>query len=175
MVCVNANRRVRKYFMMTLFPLIKGQEELKTTRKDFMSKLKGLTEKEYPLIRPTSVSYGENLKEYARELYDDSFKLWKIPSPGIQLSPFIFTVIQARLIENADSLTLKYFIRFNIWSYILVACTMFSSIYLLFDCIFISKFDLKTLLIILIPYPLFMWIFKSCASNDKEFIGKLSS
>ena len=133
-----------------------------------------LTEKNYPLLRPTSIGYDENLKEYARELYDDSFILWKIPSPGIQLSPFIFTVIQARLIENRDSITLKYFIRFNIWSYILVACIMFTTIYLLFDSIFISKhFDLKTSLIILIPYPLFIWVFRGCASDDKEFIRRL--
>ena len=166
---------MKKVFMMTIFPLIKGQEELKQTKKDFISKLKVLTEKNYPLLRPTSVGYDENLKEYARELYDDTFTLWKIPSPGIQLSPFIFTVIQARLKENGNSLTLKYFIRFNIWSYILVACIIFTTVYLLFDCIFISEFDLKTSLLILIPYPLFLWVFNSCASDDKEFIKKLSA
>jgi hypothetical protein len=160
---------------MTIFPLIIGQNELRTTKKEFISKLKVLTEKNYPLLRPTSVGYDENLKGYARELYDQTFKVWKIPSPGIQLSPFIFTVIQARLQENGESLTLKYFIRFNIWSYILVACFIFTSVYLLFDSIFISGFDLKTSLLILVPYPLFMRVFGSCASDDKEFIKKLST
>ena len=166
---------VYQIFIMIIFPLIKGHEELKTTKKDFISKLKALTEKDYQLIRPTNVGYDENLKEYARELYDDSFNLWKIPSSGIQLSPFIFTVIQARLIVNGDSLTLKYFIRFNIWSYILVTCDILGSLYLLYDNIFLSKFDLTSSLIIIIPYPLFIWVFRGCALDDKEFIRKLTT
>jgi hypothetical protein len=162
--------------IMTIFPLIKGEEKLKTTKKDFISKLKVLTEKNYPLLRPTNVGYDENLKEYARELYDDSFTLWKIPDPGFQLSPFIFTVIQARLIENKGSLTLKYFIRFNIWTYILVACIVLCSLYLLYDSIFLSKhFELKTSLIIIIPYPISLLVFIGCAKGDKEFIRKLST
>lgn len=159
---------------MTIFPLIKGQVELKTTKKNFISKIKKLTEKEYPLIRPTYVSEDENLKEYARELYDDSFILWKIPSPGFQPTPFLFTIIHGRIIEKGDCITLKYFIRFNIWSNILIIGICIATFYLLYDNIFLSNhFDLMSWLIILISYLFFIFIFREGALKDKVFVEKL--
>jgi len=160
---------------MTIFPLIKGQIELKTTKEEFISKLNKLTEKDYPLIRPTSVSYDEDLKDYAREQYENSFMLWKIPSQGMKLSPFLFTTIHGHFVEIGGQLLLKYHIRFNIWSNFLVLAIIISTVYLLYSNIFLSDhFDVLPWLVTIIPYPLFMWNYNSCASDDKEFIRKLT-
>jgi hypothetical protein len=161
---------------MRVLPFFRGQAELKISKKKFISNLMQLTEKEYPLVRATSVSYGENLKEYGRELYEDSFLLWKIPSPGAKSSPFMFTVIDGRLIEKGDSITFKYQIRFNIWTNIVFVALVLLTFYLLYDSLFVNNnFKFEWLLIALGGYPLYLYLFWMDAKDDKAFLVKLIS
>ena len=160
---------------MRIFPVVKGQIEINTTKEDFIAKLRKVTEADYPLIRATSVSYDERLREYARELYEDSFMLWKIPSPGMKLSPFLFTTIHGRLIEIENKVILKYHIRFNLGACLLTLAILLVSFYLLYEIIFVSVlFDLKSWVLLLISYPLEMWVFNDCASDDEKFLKKLT-
>lgn len=160
---------------MRIFPFIKGQIKINATKKEVVAKLRMLTEADYPLIRATSVSHDERLREYARELYEDSFMLWKIPSPGMKLSPFLFTTIHGRLVEIENKVILKYHIRFNLVASLLTLAILLVSFYLLYEIIFVSDhFDLKSWVLLLISYPLEMWVFNDCASDDEAFLKKLT-
>lgn len=156
---------------MTIFPFIKGQIELKITRVEFLTRLKKMTEKEYPLIGLRAVSGGEKLNEYGRELYEDSFMLWKVSGSH----SYLFTTIHGRFVETENRLLLKYHIRFNIWTSVLIAIIILFGLYLsLNSFLFSNNFDVKNWFGAVAVYALFMWMYNDCASDDKSFIKKLT-
>lgn len=157
---------------MSIIPIKFGEIPLKSTRANFYNALEDLTENDYPLV-PMIIAGTANLKDYAREMYDNTFMLFKIQKSGMMYS-FLFTTIHCRLTERDSITTLKYHIRLNLFSNFLVLTTWCATLYSLYDSIFVSReFSFKIWIIIAISHLVYTWIFRSASNDDYDFLVKL--
>jgi hypothetical protein len=156
---------------MILFPFFKGVNEVKSSKNEFSQKLNSLTKSDLHYLDSLPNNY--NIK-YAIEVDGSKFKLWKPIRLGA-ISPFINTTISCQLIENDEKLFLKYQIKYNIFSNILLIIIVTTSLLQINGILFEGwETNLKTILLSLLPYPALMWVFSGEVKEHKDFINNLT-
>lgn len=142
------------------------------SRVDFVKRLIELTEKDYPIALPLPGDFydKENVKEYSREVYDNSFKLWKTISSHSSRWNLIYTVIYVRILDEPDdTISIRYSIRFNLMN---IGIGMF----LLFALLYVAITDeLVFSLYALIAYTVFLTAFNYMVKDDKHFLKVLTN
>ncbi len=76
---------------MKIIPFVRGKIELKTTKLEFATKVRSLTEKDLHYLEGQPF-FGKKLKDYSRDAYEKYFLLWKIPGSS-STSSFTKTMI----------------------------------------------------------------------------------
>ena len=160
---------------MKLFPFCKNQIELKISKDEFIQNLKTLTASN--LDNFDDSTYSKSPKEYARESFETYFILWRIPrfSYSSELN-FIYTTIHCRFNETKEFIYLKYYIRYNVYSYILMLILGVVSFIFVYDIVKNqTTINYSILLFIGGWYPFALFLFNASVKDDKKFIEKLSS
>lgn len=158
---------------MILLPFYKNEIEIKLSKADFIQKLKSITA--FGLDNYDDSTYSKKPKKYAREIFDSYFILWRVPEySGLELD-FINTTINCRIIEKENRLYLKYYIRFNVFSYIVMSLLSVISFFFLYDLIYNPKSINYSIIIFLTGWlPFSIYFFNLCVKEDIEFINSLT-
>jgi hypothetical protein len=164
---------------MKLFPFIKKEVKLKTTDKQLLQALRSLTEEGFDLTRTQEESdtlyVSELNKQYEAEIFTTSFRARRLNKTGYQMKgSYIKNTIYGKLTQNGEVLTFRYIIMPNVYSSIIWIILLIIIPYLLYDTLLISKSnDFGSWFAILVPYPIFMWVFNTNAEDNEKFIDKL--
>jgi|GEM_PF-6878125 len=153
---------------MHFIPFVIGKVKLDMTRVEFVERLVELTEGDYPLIPPYEPLTVNDYKEYSREVYDNSFLLWKTKKP-FRKSLFFFTTAYVRLIDEPDdTISIRYLIRFTFIDNVFGTAILAGMAY--------AGFAIKPyfLLFGLSLYIFWLLLFSSMASDDKAFLRILT-
>ena len=160
---------------MLLFPLKKTELELEISQEEFYRRLYSMTEKNIPLLPILRIFPGPDIQEYAREIDELGIKVWNIQNVQLSGKTFAFVVTNANIIQRDDKLILKYYVRYNVWSYMLISLIIFSEFYLLKLSIFDPDHHYWTLLIPIVYYIFYLWRFNSASKPDHAFMKTLVS
>ncbi len=139
------------------------------SRVDFVKRLIELTEKDYPLIPAFAPLSTDNFKEYSREVYDNSFLLWKTIKP-FRRSLFLFTTIYVRIVDEPDdTISVRYRIRYNLMNCIVGGGLLLGAMYIAItsDPIF-SLHGLGL-------YAVWLLLFNYMVKDDKVFLQILTN
>ncbi len=139
------------------------------SRVEFVERLVELTEGDYPVALPIPDGFypADHAKEYSREVYDNSFRLWKTKDNSRYA--FIFhTITYVRLIDEADdTVSIRYLIRFSTW---IIMGGLFIT-----GAMFYGGISGDIVLLYGFMYVLYLLLFNSMASDDKAFLRKLTN
>lgn len=154
---------------MHFIPFVRGRVKLDMSRVDFVKRLIELTEKDYPLIPAFAPLPSDKFKEYSREVYDNSFLLWKTIKP-FRRSLFLFTTIYIRIVDEPDdTISVRYTIRYNLMNCILGVLILLGLMFMAItsDTIF-SLYGLGL-------YVFWLLMFNYLAKDDKQFLKVLTN
>jgi hypothetical protein len=158
---------------LTLLPLIKGQVTLNTTKKDFIDKLKKVTDPDFDLGRSFNTSGDKYTHEYQCEINGSNFKLRQIQKSGYKISLFSGTIVYGKLVETNGKLAFNYFIVYNIFTNLMIVSCTLLFLYSIISSLISLQFDYSVLVIFSLFYAIFVMTFTSTAEDDISFVQGL--
>lgn len=158
---------------MLFFPLKKTELELEVSREEFYRRIYAKTEKNIPLLPILRIYPGPDIQEYAREIDELGIKVWNIQNVQLSRRSFIFVVTNANIIEEDEKNILRYYVRLNVWSYMLLGLTIYLEFYLLKMLWVDPKGSIWTTLIPITFYIYILFSFKIKAKADHAFMKSL--
>ena len=159
---------------MLLFPLKKTELELEISQEEFYRRLYSMTEKNIPLLPILRIFPGPDIKDYAREIDELGIKVWNIQNTQTPKT-LIFVVTNANIIQRNEKLILRYYVRFNIWTYILITLNFFLEFNIIKMCLIEPNPPIWMVFMPVLVYIYFLWEFHNFSKPDHAFMKSLAS
>ena len=171
-----------------LFPLVKGEFVLPTTKKEFVKKVNATTERGFNLVGSFNVEGEKHNHDYQSEIDGNNVKFRQIQSrrsedeilvgavTGYRRSMFTGTIIYSKLTETAENnLVFKYYIVFNVFSNLICLLFILGNLYAIVILLTsgFSDINIKILLVCLLGYIICLTTFNSYARTNASFIKSL--